>query len=76
MLALQDCFSILHSGTPTPEHVAHYTSLRVVQVETELRDLLTERTPQHETQHPVLGRPGTWAASRRGSAQRGGSGCY
>lgn len=52
VLALQDCFSILPSGTPTPEHVAHYTSLRVVQVETELRDLLTERTPQHETQHP------------------------
>lgn len=48
VLALEDCFSILPTGTPTPEHVAHLTSLRVVQVETELRDLLTERTPAKE----------------------------
>ena len=48
MLALEDCFSILPNGAPTPEHVAHFTSLRVVQVETELRDLLTERAPDRE----------------------------
>lgn len=47
-LALEDCFSILPPGAPTPEHVAHFTSLRVVQVETELRDLLTARTPDRE----------------------------
>ena len=45
-LALEDCFSILPTGAPAPEHVAHLTSLRVVQVETELRDLLTARTPE------------------------------
>ena len=48
LLALEDCFSILPSGAPTPEHVAHLTSLRVVQVETELRDLLAARTPDRE----------------------------
>lgn len=45
-LALEDCFSILPTGAPAPEHVAHLTSLRVVQVETELRDLLTARKPE------------------------------
>ncbi|MBS0476109.1 MAG: AAA family ATPase [Proteobacteria bacterium] len=46
-LALEDCFSILPTGAPAPEHVAHLTSLRVVQVETELRDLLTARKPEN-----------------------------
>jgi len=51
-LALEDCFSILPPGAPTPEHVAHLTSLRVVQAETELRDLLTARVPKREPKHP------------------------
>ncbi|WP_449282953.1 MobF family relaxase [Leucobacter sp.] len=51
-LALEDCFSILPPGAPTPEHVAHLTSVRVVQVETELRDLLTTHTPDRERGYP------------------------
>ncbi|MGO3234269.1 MAG: MobF family relaxase, partial [Microbacterium sp.] len=51
-LAMEDCFSILPPGAPTPEHVAHLTSLRVVQAETELRDLLTARVPKREPKHP------------------------
>lgn len=51
-LALEDCFSVLRAGAATPEHVAHLTSLRVVQAETELRDFLTARVPMHEPQHP------------------------
>ncbi len=47
-LALEDCFSILPTGAAAPEHVAHLTSLRVVQVESELRDLLTARRPKNE----------------------------
>ena len=50
-LALEDCFSILPTGAPAPEHVAHLTSLRVVQVETELRDLLTARTPEKKQRY-------------------------
>ena len=50
-LALEDCFSILPTGAPAPEHVAHLTSLRVVQVETELRELLTARTPAKEQRY-------------------------
>ncbi|RRJ86215.1 TrwC relaxase [Gulosibacter macacae] len=42
-LAAEDCFSVLSPGAPTPEHLAHLTSLRVVAAETELRDLLTAR---------------------------------
>ncbi|NNV09563.1 TrwC relaxase, partial [Geobacillus sp. MMMUD3] len=34
-----------------PEHVAHLTSLRVVQVETELRDLITARAQEQEPEH-------------------------
>jgi energy-coupling factor transporter ATP-binding protein EcfA2 len=50
-LALQDCFSILPPDAAAPEHVAHLTSLRVVQVETELRDLITARAPEQEPEH-------------------------
>ena len=50
-LALEDCFSILPTGAPAPEHVAHLTTLRVVQVETELRDLLTAHTPEKKQRH-------------------------
>ena len=53
-LAMEDCFSILPPGAPTPEHVAHLTSLRVVQAETELRDLLAARVPKREPKHPDL----------------------
>ncbi|WP_448070454.1 MobF family relaxase [Georgenia yuyongxinii] len=51
-LALEDCFSILPPGAPAPEHVAHYTSLRVIQAETELRDLLIARIPPRAPLHP------------------------
>lgn len=51
-LAVEDCFSILPPGAPAPEQVAHLTSVRVMQVETELRDLLTARTPRNEHSHP------------------------
>lgn len=54
LLALEDCFSILPPGAATPEHVAHLTSLRVVQAETELRDLLTARIPDREPKHPSV----------------------
>lgn len=54
-LALEDCFSVLPPDTVTPEHVAHLTSLRVVLAETELRDLLTARTPEGEPKHPGVG---------------------
>lgn len=50
-LALEDCFSVLPPDSATPEHVAHFTSLRVVQVETELRDLITARAPDREPEH-------------------------
>lgn len=42
-LAADDCLSILPPGAPTPEHVAHLTTLHVVAVETELRDRLAAR---------------------------------
>ncbi|WP_460784426.1 MobF family relaxase [Microbacterium tumbae] len=51
-LALEDCFSVFPPDAATPEHVAHLTSLRVVQAETELRDLLTARTADREPKHP------------------------
>lgn len=51
-LALEDCFSILPPGAPAPEQVAYLTSVRVVQVETGLRDLLTARVPAAEWRHP------------------------
>ncbi|MGO2664062.1 MobF family relaxase [Mycetocola reblochoni] len=51
-LAREDCFSVLAPDSATPEHVAHLTSLRVVQAETELRDLIAARVPKREPQHP------------------------
>jgi conjugative relaxase-like TrwC/TraI family protein len=51
-LAVQDCFTILPPGTPAPEHVAHLTSVRVMQVETELRDLITAHVPEDEPSLP------------------------
>jgi hypothetical protein len=54
-LALQDCLSLLPPGAPAPEHVAHLTSVRVVEAETRLRDLLAARVPDAETERPDLG---------------------
>ncbi|MGO1265565.1 MAG: MobF family relaxase [Microbacterium gubbeenense] len=51
-LALEDCFSILPPDKPALEHVAHLTSVRVMQAETELRDLLTARIPKIEPAVP------------------------
>ena len=51
-LAAEDCFSVLPPGAPTPEHVAHLTSLRVVAAETELRDLLAARAEQSRRRMP------------------------
>ena len=51
-LALSDCFSILPPGAPQPAHVAHWTSVRVMQSEAELRDLITNLVPAHEPEHP------------------------
>lgn len=62
VLAMEDCFSILPPGAPTPEHVAHLTSLRVVQAEAELRDLIAARVPQQGPEHPDVRR----ASRRRG----------
>ncbi|WP_448071886.1 AAA family ATPase [Georgenia yuyongxinii] len=59
-LALEDCFSILPPGAPAPEHVAHYTSLRVIQAETKLRDLLVTRIPHRGPPHPDV-REHAWA---------------
>lgn len=42
-LAVEDCLSVLPPGTVHAEHVAHLTSLHVVAVETQLRDLLAAR---------------------------------
>lgn len=42
-LAAADCLSVLPPGAARPEHVAHLTNLRVVQVDTALRDLLAAR---------------------------------
>ncbi len=50
-LAVEDCFSILPPDAAAPEHVAHLTSLRVVRVETELRDLITACIPEPEPEH-------------------------
>ncbi len=61
-LAMEDCFSILPPGAPAPEHVAHLTSLRVVQAETHLRDLIAARIPRQDPEHPDVRR----AARKRG----------
>ena len=53
-LALEDCFSILPPDKPALEHVAHLTSVRVMQAEAELRDLLTARVPETEPALPDL----------------------
>lgn len=51
-LAVSDCFSILPDGAARPDHVAHLTSVRVIEAETRLRDLLTAATPVQAVRHP------------------------
>ena len=53
-LARSDCFSLLPAGAAQPDHVAHLTSVRVVEAETRLRDLLTAATPAHAVQFPEV----------------------
>lgn len=55
-LATDDCLSVLPPGTVQPDHVAHLTSLHVVAVETELRDLLTARATRGAHRVPDLAR--------------------
>lgn len=55
-LALEDCFTILPPDALRPEHVAHWTSVRVTQAETELRDLIAARIPEQEPEHPDVRR--------------------
>ncbi|MDQ4489813.1 MobF family relaxase [Sinomonas sp. ASV486] len=54
-LALEDCFSLLPPGAPAPEHVAHLTSVRVIEAQTRLRDLLTARVADAGPERPDLG---------------------
>jgi hypothetical protein len=42
-LGVEDCLSVLPPGMVQPDHVAHFTSLYVVGVETRLRDMLSAR---------------------------------
>jgi hypothetical protein len=42
-LATDDCLSVLPLGGVQPDHVAHLTSVHVVAIETEVRDLLAAR---------------------------------
>ncbi|MFL0516873.1 MobF family relaxase [Brevibacterium luteolum] len=53
-LAAGDCFSVLPPGAVQPEHVAHLTSLRVVEAETQLRDRLEAQAPNREPRRPNL----------------------
>ncbi|WP_298229619.1 MobF family relaxase [Gryllotalpicola sp.] len=68
-LALEDTFSILPPGAPAPEHVAHLTSLHVVQVETALRDLLSARVQQRATATPDVTALAKAAGLDRGQAR-------
>ncbi|WP_229780425.1 MobF family relaxase [Arthrobacter sp. BL-252-APC-1A] len=65
-LAVSDCFSVLPPDAPTPEHVAHLTSLNVVAAETALRDQLTAATPGREPEHPDVTRAGQAAGLDEG----------
>ncbi|MGO3053541.1 MULTISPECIES: MobF family relaxase [Micrococcales] len=53
-LAIGDCFSVLPPGAVHPEHVAHLTSLRVVEAETQLRDRLEAQASNREPRRPDL----------------------
>jgi hypothetical protein len=60
-LAAEDCFCVLPPGAPTPEHVAHLTSLRVVAAEAELRELLSARAEESAMRIPDVQRLATAA---------------
>lgn len=60
-LAAEDCFCVLPPGAPTPEHVAHLTSLRVVAAETKLRELLKARAEESVMRIPDVQRLATAA---------------
>ena len=68
-LALEDCFTILPPDAPRPEHVAHLTSVRVMQAETELRDLIAARVPCVEPALPDLRRLAQAAGLDTGQAE-------
>jgi len=61
-LAVEDCLSVLPPGTVQPDHVAHLTSVHVVEVEMELRELLAARAAGCARQAPDV----TRLARRRG----------
>lgn len=61
-LAAEDCLSVLPPDMVQPDHVAHLTSLHVVAVETQLRDLLAARAAGGTEQVPDV----TRVAQRRG----------
>ena len=51
-LAVEDCLSVLPPDSVQPDHVAHLTSVHVVKVEMELRDLLAARATASARQAP------------------------
>ncbi|WP_400996406.1 MobF family relaxase [Agromyces sp. GXQ0307] len=55
-LAEENCLSVLPPDGPRPEHVAHLTSVRVIAVETRLRDLLIARAERPQVRTPDLSR--------------------
>jgi len=61
-LAVEDCLSVLPPGAMQPDHVAHLTSVHVLEVEMELRDLLAARATGCARQAPDV----TRLARRRG----------
>ncbi|WP_448070751.1 MobF family relaxase [Georgenia yuyongxinii] len=58
-LAVEDCLSVLPPGAAAPDHVAHLTSLRVIAVETHLRDLLAARATGDAHRAPDVTRVAT-----------------
>ncbi|GAA1831738.1 MobF family relaxase [Agromyces salentinus] len=55
-LAEENCLSVLPPDRPSPEHVAHLTSVHVIAVETRLRNLLTTPAEQPQVRAPDLSR--------------------
>ena len=55
-LAAEDCLSVLPPDSVQPDHVAHLTSVHVVKVEMELRDLLAARATASGHQAPDVTR--------------------
>jgi len=55
-LAVEDCLSVLPPDSIQPEHVAHLTTLHVVAVETQLRDMIQARAARGAQQPPDVTR--------------------